>query len=107
MRTARLPIVPSVAAGLLACLVATGAQAGDPIIAPAQQAAHQPPAAPTSPARPPPSEQPTPYPVHPWERTPIELNGPGEHSRLREEHLSVPHKQPRWTAKPRLPPTRL
>ncbi len=107
MRTARLPIVPSVAAGLLACLVATGAQAGDPIIAPAQQAAQQPPAAPTSPAAPPPSGQPATYPVHPWEMEPIDVTVPGERTGLREEQLIGTYKQPRWTAKRRFPTTRV
>ena len=98
----------AIAAALLVTLQTRAARAGDPLIAPAQQAAQQPPSGqPTSgqPTSPPPA--PPAYPVHPWEMAPIDVTVSGERSALREEQRIGAYKQPRWTAKRRFPTTRV
>ena len=131
----------SSAAALATALVVTvttvSALAGDPMIAPAQQAASQPSTAPSAPPAPsvdpgaPPAAQPTvppvgqapsgqptappppppngivTYPVHPWEMEPVDVTVPGQRTGLREEQLIGAYKQPRWTAKRRFPTTRV
>jgi hypothetical protein len=130
LRFSRLLSSLLLAAGAASLLASGAARAGDPIIAPGQQAAQQaqsaqqgqaaPSASASAPApsgsasagAPPagsaaPSAPPAAFPVHEWEMEPIDVSVPGQRPGLREEQHIGEYRQPRWTAKRRFLNTRV